>query len=74
MHAEWGDADPVGISLSQVNWDDDDALLRLRGVVNPDKLRMLLEAVKSIKAFAENDKPIVTLDSSPIFSSIQYQS
>src|SRR3954453_5847825 len=48
---EWGDELPVDVALDQAQPQDFDALLLPGGVINPDKLRMLPEAVAFAKAF-----------------------
>jgi protease I len=55
---EWGDTFPVDIVLEDARPEDFDALLLPGGVINPDKLRMLPEAVAFVKAFFDTGKPV----------------
>ncbi len=56
--ADWGESVPVDIELINANVDMFDALLLPGGVMNPDKLRILPEAVAFVKGFVEAKKPI----------------
>jgi len=58
---EWGGEFPVDVPLAQARAEDFDALLLPGGVINPDKLRMLPEAVAFAKAFFDANKPGVDL-------------
>lgn len=53
-----GDKVVVDISLSSASPSDYDALLLPGGVANPDKLRVIPEAVAFVKAFFEAGKPV----------------
>ncbi len=57
-HTEWGQEIPVDIELGQANADDFDALMLPGGVINPDKLRTMPEAVSFVRAFFEAGKPV----------------
>src|SRR5690242_11734437 len=48
---EWGDSFSVDCILKNAKPDDYDALLLPGGVINPDKLRMIPEAVSFAKTF-----------------------
>ena len=50
-HKEWGNEIPVDVSLKSANAEDFDALLLPGGVMNPDQLRMIPEAVTFVKRF-----------------------
>ena len=62
---EWGDAFPVDAPLSSARPEDFDALLLPGGVINPDKLRTLPEAVAFAKAFFEAGKPVASICHGP---------
>jgi len=49
---------PVDLALSGASPNDFDALLLPGGVANPDKLRVIPEAVAFVKAFFEAGKPV----------------
>jgi protease I len=57
-HTNWGKDVPVDMALSSAKPDDFDALLLPGGVMNPDRLRMIPEAVRFVKAFVDSQKPI----------------
>jgi protease I len=62
---EWGDSVPVDVKLKQASPDDVDALLLPGGVINPDSLRIIPEAVNSVKAFFEAGKPVAAICHGP---------
>jgi protease I len=62
---EWGDKFPVDIPLQQARPEDFDALHLPGGVINPDKLRMIPEAVKFAKAFFDAGKPVSVICHGP---------
>ena len=62
---EWGDEFPVDVPLAQAHPDDFDALLLPGGVINPDKLRTLPEAVAFAKAFFDAGKPVASICHGP---------
>ena len=62
---EWGDEFPVDVPLAQARPDDFDALLLPGGVINPDKLRTLPEAVAFAKAFFDAGKPVASICHGP---------
>jgi protease I len=64
-HADPGDRFAVDVPLSQANADDYDALLLPGGVANPDKLRIIPEAIAFIRALFEAGKPIAAICHGP---------
>ena len=64
-HDEKGNKSPVDLQLSSASPSDYDALLLPGGVANPDKLRMIPEAVQFVKAFAAAGKPIAAICHGP---------
>lgn len=64
-HGNWADEFPVDVHLFKANPDDYDALLLPGGVMNPDHLRMLDEAVAFVKAFVDSKKPIAAICHGP---------
>ena len=64
-HTEWGDQFPVDVPLNNARAEDYDALLLPGGVMNPDKLRMIPEAVNFVGSFFESDKPVAAICHGP---------
>lgn len=62
---EWGDTFPVDTPLGSARPDNYDALLLPGGVINPDTLRALPEAVAFAKAFFEAGKPVASICHGP---------
>ena len=62
---DWGDKFPVDVPLSQARADDFDALLLPGGVINPDTLRTLPEAMAFAKAFFDSNKPVAAICHGP---------
>ncbi|MEA2736855.1 MAG: protease [Acetobacteraceae bacterium] len=62
---EWGDKFPVDVPLSQARAEDFDALLLPGGVINPDTLRILPEAMAFAKAFFDSNKPVAAICHGP---------
>ncbi len=62
---EWGDTFPVDMPLNSARPEDFDALLLPGGVINPDKLRTLPEAVAFAKAFFDAGKPVASICHGP---------
>ena len=62
---EWGDEFPVDVPLSGARPENFDALLLPGGVINPDKLRTLPEAVAFAKAFFDAGKPVASICHGP---------
>jgi protease I len=64
-HTDWGNSVPVDVTIEQANPDDYDGLVLPGGVINPDKLRMVPEAVAFVRAFVESGKPIAAICHGP---------
>jgi protease I len=64
-HDEKGDTFRVEKTIDSVTAADFDALLLPGGVANPDKLRMIPEAVKFVSSFAAEHKPIAAICHGP---------
>jgi protease I len=62
---EWGEYFDVDTALDQANPDDYDALHLPGGVINPDKLRIIPEAVEFVKAFFRAGKPVASICHGP---------
>jgi protease I len=62
---EWGDEFPVDVPLSGARPEEFGALLLPGGVINPDKLRMLPEAVAFTKTFFDAGKPVASICHGP---------
>lgn len=60
-----GDELPVDVPLSEATPEDFDALLLPGGVISPDKLRMMPEAVSFVKAFFQANKPVAAICHGP---------
>jgi len=64
-HKEWGDNFRVDTPLDRADANNYDALLLPGGVMNPDKLRMNPQAVRFVKMFFEQDKPVAAICHGP---------
>ncbi len=62
---EKGDTFDPDEAVGDVSADDFDALVLPGGVANPDKLRMVPEAVDLVRSFAEAGKPIASICHGP---------
>ncbi|MDB5305403.1 MAG: intracellular protease, PfpI family [Phycisphaerales bacterium] len=62
---EWGDYFDVDTPLDQANPDDYDAIHLPGGVINPDKLRTIPQAVEFVKAFFRAGKPVASICHGP---------
>jgi protease I len=62
---QWGQEIPVDRTLQNANPDDFDALLLPGGVMNPDKLRTVPEAVSFVRSFVTAGKPIAAICHGP---------
>ena len=62
---EWGDEVPVDLALNHTAPHEFDALLLPGGVISPDKLRMMPEAVEFVKAFFDSGKPVAAICHGP---------
>lgn len=61
----WGEEIPVDKELGQAKPDDYDALMLPGGVMNPDKLRVNMDAVRFVRHFVESGKPIAAICHGP---------
>lgn len=64
-NGNWAPEFPVDKHLFATNADEYDALLLPGGVINPDNLRSIPQAVEFVKAFAQADKPIAAICHGP---------
>ena len=64
-HDRWGNEIPVDIPLKSAKPQDFHALLLPGGVMNPDKLRMIPEAVSFVKHFIDAGKPVAAICHGP---------
>src|SRR5262249_49580395 len=64
-HTNWGDEVPVDLALDSAQPRHFDALLLPGGVMNPDRLRMVPEAVAFVKAFFDSGKPVAAICHGP---------
>jgi protease I len=62
---DWGHQVPVDIPLNEAKAEDFHALLLPGGVMNPDKLRMIPEAVAFVKHFTDEGKPVAAICHGP---------
>lgn len=62
---DWGETFAVDMSLQRASADDFDALLLPGGVMNPDKLRMMPDAVRFVKQFFVHGKPVAAICHGP---------
>lgn len=62
---DWGEEVQVDVPLKSANPSQYDALLLPGGVMNPDHLRMIPDAVKFVKAFFEQGKPVAAICHGP---------
>src|SRR5262249_19656801 len=60
-HGEWGDEFSVDVPLDGAKSENFDALLLPGGVMNPDRLRMDEDAVKLVRSFFEQRKPVAAI-------------
>lgn len=65
VHHDKGDKFDVDVELNAANPDDYDALVLPGGVANPDALRIIPEAVKFVRSFFDNHKPIAAICHGP---------
>ena len=63
--SDWGEEVAVDLALESADARDFDALLLPGGVMNPDKLRMLPEAVQFVRQFFEQKKPVAAICHGP---------
>ena len=62
---DFGDALDVDVDLRQADPADYDGLLLPGGVMNPDKLRQVPEAVRFVRAFFDSGKPVAAICHGP---------
>ena len=62
---EWGDTFSVDVPLDNARPENFDALLLPGGVINPDTLRMMPNAVAFAKAFFDAGKPVASICHGP---------
>jgi len=61
----WSNSYKVDKTLNEVSQSDYNALMLPGGVINPDKLRRNETAVKFVKSFFENHKPVAAICHGP---------
>ncbi len=61
----WGEALNVDQVVSEAKMEDFDCLVLPGGVINPDKLRMDLDAVQFVKSFIKAGKPVAAICHGP---------
>jgi len=64
-HTDWGDTITVDMTLDQANPTDFDALLLPGGVMNPDSLRMVPQAVQFVAEMVAEGKPVAAICHGP---------
>ena len=64
-HFDKADMFPVDVPLDEANADDFDALLLPGGVANPDQLRMNEKAVRFVRQFFDDGKPVAVICHGP---------
>jgi len=64
-HKDWGEEVSVDLALKSADAAQFDALLLPGGVMNPDQLRMNPDAVKFVKHFFEQGKPVAAICHGP---------
>jgi len=65
QHTKWSDTFPVDVQLDDAKAQDFDALLLPGGVINPDKLRIVPEAIEFIRGFLQDRKPVAAICHGP---------
>jgi protease I len=63
---EWGDQFKVDVPLDRAAAEQYEALLLPGGVMNPDKLRMEPKAIKFVKDFFKQGKPVAAICHGPV--------
>jgi len=64
-HMEKGDQIPVDVELDAADAKHYDALLLPGGVANPDQLRMMPKAVRFVRSFFDEGKPVAAICHAP---------
>ncbi len=62
---DWGDEYTVNVNVDRARAKDYDALVLPGGVINPDKLRMNRDALRFIRDFFEQQKPVAAICHGP---------
>jgi protease I len=62
---DWGDKFFVDLTLDKAKAENFDALLIPGGVMSPDKLRTMPDAVRFVKSFVESGKPVAAICHGP---------
>jgi protease I len=62
---DWGKEVAVDLTLDSADVGDFDALVLPGGVMNPDKLRTIPEAVQFVRQFFEENKPVAAICHGP---------
>jgi len=62
---DWGDEYTVNVNIDRARAKDYDALVLPGGVINPDKLRMNRDALRFIRDFFEQQKPVAAICHGP---------
>jgi protease I len=65
QHHDKGDKFPVDVPLDTANPEDYDALLLPGGVANPDHLRGIPKAVRFVRSFFDQHKPVAAICHGP---------
>lgn len=65
QHDKWGDEIRVDLPIADARSEDFDALLLPGGVINPDRLRMDVKAVRFVREFFTSGKPIAAICHGP---------
>src|SRR5665213_3746409 len=65
QHMDKGDKFPVDVELDAADPNNYDALVLPGGVANPDQLRTMPKAVRFVKSFFEQDKPVAAICHAP---------
>jgi protease I len=61
----WGHEISVDLALDRARPEDFDALMIPGGVMNPDKLRMIPEAIDFVRSFFDQGKPVAAICHAP---------
>lgn len=64
-HHDKGETFPVDVDLASADPDNYDALVLPGGVANPDQLRTMPKAVRFVKSFFEQGKPVAAICHAP---------
>jgi protease I len=64
-HHDKGDKVRVDRELAQARADDYDGLVLPGGVINPDQLRLVPEAIDFVRAFVDSERPIAAICHGP---------